>query len=54
MDKIHELYSLKGLRIIVTGASHGLGLNMAIMLSECGATVFGLSRSGKIKNGYKG
>jgi 2-deoxy-D-gluconate 3-dehydrogenase len=52
MDKIHELYSLHGLRIIVTGASGGLGLSIAILLAECGATVFGLSRTGKIKSGY--
>ena len=45
-DKINQLFSLEGLRIVVTGASSGLGLNMAIMLAECGGAVFGLSRSG--------
>lgn len=49
MDRIHELFGLDGLRIVVTGASSGLGLNMAVMLAECGATVFGLSRSGAVK-----
>lgn len=49
MDKIHELFELDGLRIVVTGASSGLGLNMAVMLAECGATVFGLSRTGNVK-----
>jgi len=52
MDRIHQLYSLKGLRIIVTGASGGLGYHMAVMLAESGATVYGLSRSGKPKSGY--
>ncbi|NDW09716.1 SDR family NAD(P)-dependent oxidoreductase [Dysgonomonas sp. 520] len=49
MNKIEELYSLKGRTAIVTGASSGLGLNQAIMLAECGAKVFALSRSGKVK-----
>jgi len=49
MDKLQQLYSLEGLRIIVTGASSGLGLQQAISLAQCGATVFALSRSGKPK-----
>jgi len=49
MDKLKQLYSLEGLRIIVTGASSGLGLQQAISLAQCGATVFALSRSGKPK-----
>ena len=49
MSKIDELYSLKGQTAIVTGASSGLGLNIAIMLAECGARVHGLSRSGNPK-----
>lgn len=49
MKKLKELYSLEGLRVIVTGASVGLGLDMAIMLAECGADVIGVSRSGRIK-----
>ncbi|NDV79730.1 SDR family NAD(P)-dependent oxidoreductase [Dysgonomonas sp. 511] len=49
MNKIEELYSLNGRVAVVTGASSGLGLNQAIMLAECGAKVFALSRSGKPK-----
>lgn len=49
MDKIRELFSLDGLRIVVTGGSGGLGLNQAVMLAECGAKVFALSRTDKPK-----
>jgi NAD(P)-dependent dehydrogenase (short-subunit alcohol dehydrogenase family) len=49
MNTLQRLYSLEGLRIVVTGASSGLGLYQAIMLAQCGATVFALSRSGKPK-----
>jgi len=49
MDILKQLYSLEGLRIVVTGASSGLGLQQAIMLAQCGATVYALSRSGKPK-----
>src|SRR5687768_680699 len=49
MDKLKELYSLEGKTCIVTGASSGLGLSQAIMLAQCGARVFALSRSGKPK-----
>lgn len=52
MKRIQQLYGLHGLRIVVTGASKGLGLNMAIMLAECGATVFGLSRMGQAAEDY--
>jgi NAD(P)-dependent dehydrogenase (short-subunit alcohol dehydrogenase family) len=52
MNRLEQLFSLEGLRIIVTGASGGLGLNMAVMLAECGAMVWGLSRSGRAKEGY--
>ncbi len=51
MDFLKKLYSLEGYRIIVTGASGGLGLNQAITLAKCGATVIALSRSGKVKDG---
>lgn len=54
MSKLEELYSLNGLRVVVTGASSGLGLSMAIMLAECGAKVIGLSRSGDVKVEYDG
>jgi NAD(P)-dependent dehydrogenase (short-subunit alcohol dehydrogenase family) len=51
MDAVKKLYSLTGLRVVVTGASSGLGLSQAILLARCGATVFALSRSGKPKAG---
>lgn len=54
MNKIQELYSLEGKTCIVTGASSGLGLAQAIMLSQCGALVIALSRSGKPKVEYEG
>ena len=54
MSKLEQLYSLKGLRVVVTGASSGLGLSMAIMMAECGADVIGLSRSGNVKVEYDG
>ncbi|WP_187262083.1 SDR family NAD(P)-dependent oxidoreductase [Pontibacter beigongshangensis] len=54
MDKLKELFSLEGLRIIVTGASSGLGLHQAITMAELGAQVFALSRSGAIKVDYEG
>ncbi|UOR06593.1 SDR family oxidoreductase [Hymenobacter aerilatus] len=50
--KIDSLFSLAGKRIIVTGASSGLGLDQAIMLAQCGAEVFALSRTGHIKVAY--
>lgn len=49
MHYLEKIYSLKGLRIIITGASSGLGLHQAIALANCGATVFALSRSGTPK-----
>lgn len=54
MDKIKELYSLEARTVVVTGASSGLGLNQAILLANCGAKVYALSRSGKIKVDYDG
>jgi NAD(P)-dependent dehydrogenase (short-subunit alcohol dehydrogenase family) len=52
-EKVTSLFSLKGKRIIVTGASSGLGLDQAIMLAQCGADVFAVSRSGRIKVAYE-
>lgn len=49
MTYLEKTYSLKGLRIIVTGASSGLGLSQAIGLANCGADVFALSRTGAPK-----
>lgn len=49
MNKLELLFSLKGITIIVTGASSGLGLDQAITLAECGARVYALSRTGNIK-----
>lgn len=46
MNKIQELYSLKNKTVIITGASSGLGLSTALMLANCGANVYGLSRRG--------
>ena len=54
MNKLKELYSLEGRTVIVTGASSGLGLNQAVMLANCGAKVYALSRSGKVKVDYEG
>ncbi|MDR1533588.1 MAG: SDR family oxidoreductase [Planctomycetota bacterium] len=42
---------LTGRRGIVTGASGGIGLSIANALAGAGATVFGFSRSGKVKDG---
>lgn len=49
MDTLEKLYSLKGRVAIVTGASSGLGLDQAILLAECGAKVYALSRTGDVK-----
>jgi NAD(P)-dependent dehydrogenase (short-subunit alcohol dehydrogenase family) len=49
MNKINQLFSLEGLRVVITGASSGLGLHQAVTLAQCGATVFALSRTGKPK-----
>ncbi|NGM65147.1 SDR family NAD(P)-dependent oxidoreductase [Sphingobacterium sp. SGR-19] len=49
MNYLEKIYSLKGLRVVVTGASSGLGLHQAIALANCGATVFALSRTGMPK-----
>lgn len=49
MDKLRSLFSLEGLRIIVTGASGGLGLGQLMLIAELGAEVFGLSRTGRPK-----
>lgn len=49
MSYLEKIYSLKGLRVVVTGASSGLGLHQAISLANCGATVFALSRTGTPK-----
>lgn len=51
-SKIEELFSLKGRTAIVTGASGGLGLSQAVMLAQCGAKVFALSRSGGVKTEF--
>lgn len=48
-SRLEALYSLEGRTVLVTGASSGLGLHQAITLAECGARVFALSRSGKVK-----
>ena len=40
-----SMFDLKGRRGIITGASSGLGLAMANVLAEAGATVYALSRS---------
>ncbi|OON70017.1 SDR family NAD(P)-dependent oxidoreductase [Hymenobacter sp. CRA2] len=53
-SKLRALFSLAGKRVIVTGASSGLGLDQAITLAECGAEVFALSRSGRIKVEHPG
>ncbi|HLS95014.1 gluconate 5-dehydrogenase/2-deoxy-D-gluconate 3-dehydrogenase [Sphingobacterium allocomposti] len=49
MSYLEKIYSLNGLRVVVTGASSGLGLHQAVALANCGATVFALSRTGTPK-----
>ena len=49
MDLLYKFYSLEGLTVVVTGASSGLGLNMAVCLAKLGANVFALSRTGRPK-----
>ncbi len=49
MNYLEKTFSLKGLRVVITGASSGLGLHQAIALANCGATVFALSRTGTPK-----
>ena len=44
-----SMFDLKGRRGIITGASSGLGLAMANVLAEAGATVYALSRTGGVK-----
>ena len=46
-----SMFDLKGRRGIITGASSGLGLAMANVLAEAGATVYALSRTGGVKAG---
>jgi 2-dehydro-3-deoxy-D-gluconate 5-dehydrogenase len=46
---INNLFSLSGLNVVITGASSGLGLEMAHAMAQCGANVFALSRTGKPK-----
>lgn len=48
-NALETLFSLKGKRGIVTGASSGLGLEMSRMLALAGAKVFAVSRSGEVK-----
>lgn len=43
---------LEGYAGIVTGASSGIGLAIANFLAEAGATVYIISRTGKVKEGY--
>lgn len=54
MNRIEEFFSLKGTTVVVTGASSGLGLNMAVMMAELGAKVFALSRTGEPKEEQPG
>ena len=53
MDLLHKFYSLQGLTVVVTGASSGLGLNMADCMARLGARVFALSRTGQPKEEEK-
>jgi NAD(P)-dependent dehydrogenase (short-subunit alcohol dehydrogenase family) len=39
-QSIHELFSLKGKRAIITGGAAGIGLAIASRLAEAGATIF--------------
>lgn len=49
MSYVNQLFALTNLRVVVTGASSGLGLQQAIVMAKLGATVFALSRSGSPK-----
>ncbi len=44
-QSIDELFSLQGKQVLVTGGSRGLGLQMAEVLGDAGATVFLTARS---------
>lgn len=44
MDKMHDLFSVKGKVACVTGASSGLGRRAATVLAEAGALVVGVAR----------
>jgi 2-deoxy-D-gluconate 3-dehydrogenase len=48
---LDQLYSLRGTRGIVTGASSGLGLEISRTLGALGAQVHGFSRTGRPKSG---
>lgn len=37
--------NFKGKRVLVTGAGKGIGREISVLLSKCGATVIALSRS---------
>lgn len=45
------MFSLNGRVGIVTGGSSGLGLAICNTLAEAGATIYAISRSGKVKDG---
>lgn len=53
MKTLQKLFSLEGRRIVVTGASGGLGLAMVETMAALGGTVFALSRTGDVKEGEK-
>lgn len=46
-DLLNTFFSLEGRRGIVTGASSGIGLAVASLLADAGATVYNLSRTAR-------
>jgi len=53
-DHVFKLFGLQNRRGVVSGASSGLGKDIALTLASAGAEVFALSRSGSFKEAHEG